>query len=333
MPTDPVWQRLAEETNTPEKWQAKAKDTFPLYSREDILELQERYTPKQMEAIKAGEEAIKSEELFEQGRYRMDPYRLPYFDDFALRQPVIDKKEWKTDVGRPDHKARFMTAEEFEEDFNLWLNKFVHPSLKQHPDEVLRGDALDKNLDIEDITPTDWLEYLNDRSVFTGGVRSDLKTQDALAPTLMRKVPGVAGQYEPRRDPDLEDPDEKSKSAPGQALSPTAVAAMKKGWSEKALSNVRLRVIESKRVTNQTRLGKVYSVRYTVIAGNGDGWLGVAMTKGIDTNVMLLKAKALAILNMRPIRRYEDRTIYGNSKAKFGGTEVKLFARPPGTEL
>jgi ribosomal protein S5 len=40
-----------------------------------------------------------------------------------------------------------------------------------------------------------------------------------------------------------------------------------------------------------------------------------------------------AIRNMKPVPRYENRTIFGDLEHKVGATKVQLFARPPGTQL
>ena len=36
---------------------------------------------------------------------------------------------------------------------------------------------------------------------------------------------------------------------------------------------------------------------------------------------------------MKPVPRYENRTIFGDLEHKVGATKVQLFARPPGTLL
>jgi small subunit ribosomal protein S5 len=41
----------------------------------------------------------------------------------------------------------------------------------------------------------------------------------------------------------------------------------------------------------------------------------------------------LAMRNMKPIRRYENRTIFGHSTGKVSGTVVEMFTRPPGMLL
>ena len=86
----------------------------------------------------------------------------------------------------------------------------------------------------------------------------------------------------------------------------------------------------SRFVVNQTRLGKVRSASVMVIAGNGNGRLGLGMAKSADFGTASMAARALAIRNMKPIRRYENRTIYGTVKVKISGTIVELRARPPG---
>ncbi|GJD01675.1 37s ribosomal protein s5 [Colletotrichum higginsianum] len=82
-------------------------------------------------------------------------------------------------------------------------------------------------------------------------------------------------------------------------------------------------------VSNQTRLGKIRSASVVVVAGNGDGRLGVGEAKSTDLHIATATATLLAIRNMKPIRRYENRTIFGNVEAKISGTVVKLASRPP----
>ena len=42
-----------------------------------------RYTPEQMKAIEVGEKAIDTEDMIRQGRFRTDPMRIDYIDDFV----------------------------------------------------------------------------------------------------------------------------------------------------------------------------------------------------------------------------------------------------------
>lgn len=91
--------------------------------------------------------------------------------------------------------------------------------------------------------------------------------------------------------------------------------------------------IVSRSVSNQTRLGKVQSFSIITIVGNGNGRLGMGMAKSTEMPTAASQAREMALRNMRPIRRYENRTIYGNVEAKVAGTVVQLYARPPGFGL
>ena len=69
------------------------------------------------------------------------------------------------------------------------------------------------------------------------------------------------------------------------------------------------------------------------IAGNKNGLLGIGQAKGQEAGNTMALAKVNAIRNMKPIPRYEERTIYGDVEAKVSAVKVKLMARPPGTSI
>ena len=62
------------------------------YDDKEKAELAKMYTPEQLRAIEEGEAAIDLADLVRQGRFRVDPYRLPYLDDLSTIRPVVDKK-------------------------------------------------------------------------------------------------------------------------------------------------------------------------------------------------------------------------------------------------
>lgn len=136
------------------------------------------------------------------------------------------------------------------------------------------------------------------------------------------KVPGVEGLYKHAQDPEDEGLDDEG-----------AYQHLKKvtGMSVRDILSVYTKVLVTRFVVNQTRLGKVRSASVMVIAGNGNGRLGVGTAKSADFSTAATAARMLAIRNMRPIRRYEDRTIYGTVREKVSGTIVELRSRPPGT--
>ncbi|UKZ82076.1 hypothetical protein TrVFT333_009860 [Trichoderma virens FT-333] len=138
------------------------------------------------------------------------------------------------------------------------------------------------------------------------------------------KVPGVEGLYKSAADPEDEGQDDDGRYQEIKRLT---------GMSLRDIQSIYRKVLVQRWVTNQTRLGKVRSTSIVAIAGNGNGRLGLGIAKSTEAGLAAETAQLLAIRNMKPIRRYENRTIYGNAKAKVSGTVVELFARPPGFGL
>ncbi|KXH48131.1 hypothetical protein CSIM01_08683 [Colletotrichum simmondsii] len=152
---------------------------------------------------------------------------------------------------------------------------------------------------------------------------ADGKGTSALAPEL-GKVEGVKGLYQPPED--VED----------DGLDPTGRFIKLKqatGMKISDILSILTKRVVVRSVSNQTRLGKIRSASVIVVAGNGDGRLGLGEAKSTDPGIATATATLLAIRNMKPIRRYENRTIYGNVETKISGTVVQLFARPPGFGL
>ncbi|KAJ6786973.1 hypothetical protein PWT90_07453 [Aphanocladium album] len=138
------------------------------------------------------------------------------------------------------------------------------------------------------------------------------------------KVPGVEGRYKRAEDPEDEGRDELGEYQEIKRIT---------GLRLRDIEALYSKVLVTRFVSNQTRMGKIRSSSVVAIAGNGDGRLGMGMAKSTDSSTAVVTAKMLAIRNMKAIRRYENRTIYGNSTAKVGATVVELFNRPPGFGL
>ncbi|KAL2759647.1 hypothetical protein ACRALDRAFT_2023794 [Sodiomyces alcalophilus JCM 7366] len=153
----------------------------------------------------------------------------------------------------------------------------------------------------------------------TGG---DLSAS-ALAPDL-GKVEGVKGLYKPPVDPADEGLDDAGIYQEVKRLT---------GMSVQDIIATPRKVLARRFVHNQTRLGKIRSISVIVAAGNANGRLGIGLAKSTDADIARTTAELLAIRNMRPVRRYENRTIYGDVKAKVSGTVVELRSRPPGFGL
>lgn len=102
------------------------------------------------------------------------------------------------------------------------------------------------------------------------------------------------------------------------------------GMSKGEIRRLRLKTLVVRRVVNQTRLGKVSSMYYLTIAGDGNGMLGIGEGKSTEPEDGRRQSVMNAIRNMKPVVRYEGRTIYGEVEGKVGAVELKLSARPPG---
>jgi small subunit ribosomal protein S5 len=335
---------------------------FPEYTEEEKAVLKETYSPEQIAALEAGEAAINPKDLTLQGRIRVDPYRLPYIDDFRNIEPIIDRRPRTKPPADPN--ARFMDVEEFAIDLAKWadekmaeieaaeakrLEDFAPDAYKSLPQDKWPAEVLEeaevnyssyvdakndrKARILEDgpdekerelaskLSDKDVLEYLLERSSMTDG--GDKGAQSSLAPALPNKVPGVAGLYKNAIDPADEGLDNEGLY---QDLKHQT------GLSVREIMSITTKTLVHRSVHNQTRLGKIRSSSVMVIAGNKNGWLGLGMAKSVEQAIATEKAKTLAIRNMRPVPRYENRTIYGNVEAKVGATVVRLYSRPPGKE-
>ncbi|KAK4122695.1 ribosomal protein s5-like protein [Parathielavia appendiculata] len=332
------------------------KEKFPQYTKEELDHLRTKYSPAQIAALEAGEAAINPRDLTVQGRLRNDPYTIPYIDDFAETQPVIDKRAKNKEA--PDPSARFMNMDEFTQDLIMWADKFqvgdvtgqlktlvdfVPEEFKKVPEGNWPGDVREEAhkafqqyleaevkrqneaKDVDDVgggpTDADILQYILERSAMTDNGRT---TNTSLAHALPSKVPGVAGLYKKAIDP------------ADMGLDDIGVyqdLKRRTGMSVVEILRLQTKQLVDRSVANQTRLGKVRKTSVMYCAGNGNGWLGIGEAKSTEPSIAMLKARLMAIRNMQPIRRYENRTIYGTVEAKVSGTVVRMSARPPGFGL
>jgi small subunit ribosomal protein S5 len=103
------------------------------------------------------------------------------------------------------------------------------------------------------------------------------------------------------------------------------------GMTTDEIKRIRVKNLVAHRVVNQTRMGKIQSLYYLTIAGNQNGMVGIGEGKAVEDEDGRRQAMMNAIRNMRPIARYEERTIFGEVEGKVGAAVVKLSSRPPGT--
>lgn len=102
------------------------------------------------------------------------------------------------------------------------------------------------------------------------------------------------------------------------------------GLSVMDIRRIRVKNLVTHRVVNQTKMGKISSMYFLTVAGNEKGMVGIGEGKAAEHDNGTRQAMMNAIRNMKPIPRYEERTIYGDVTAKVGATIVQLSARPPG---
>lgn len=355
----------------------------PTYTKEEMEELQKKYTPDQIEAIKAGEQAINPEDLVIQGRFRQDAYRPTYLEDYTHMDPRYDlKPEYE---GTPQ-EVKWLGNDEWMDKFGQKMSKITDKNTNhqltramaralrkvkesQGQDMIdLTGEELDelernpellsKYLVEEDAAAAD--TTATDSNVLTRaqvlqldeavdaewekelGNLAALSDQSEVAPSNVElwedgpagvsrmhsaeaaelgKVPGVEGLYKAAADPEDEGQDDSGAFQEIKRLT---------GLKLKEVQSIVRKVLVVRYVTNQTRLGKVRSASVIAIAGNGNGRLGLGSAKSTEPMIAMDTAQMLAIRNMKPVPRYENRTLFGNVKAKVSGTIVELFTRPPG---
>lgn len=298
-----------------------AEASYPKYDTTETALLGKKYTPAQIAAIKATEAAIDKRDVVTQGQQRTDPWRLPYEDDLAEVDPVTDhadKRDWDIEGSMDLRLANRVESE-------AAIARIANENLaKLLPDGVPEGQ----------LNPTEQKQlegaleaamtqaYLDPRATFYS---KNQKALDALAdprydvtlPDLPRLENRMARQTRRLSTEEQEDPRQK------QLLKYL-------GWDKTQLRSIRTKTLVVHGVTNQTRMGKIRSLYYLTIAGNGDGLLGVGEGKSVEPEEGRKQSIMAAIRNLKPVPRYENRTIYGTLERKVGATKVQLFSRPPG---
>lgn len=284
---------LSKDQKPKRKRNISAED-FKLYSEEDKALLKESYTPAQLEAIEAGEAAIDREDLARQATLRNDPFAFAYYDDFAKIHPVVDNPVRPPKGKNYDPKQRLKTEDEITED----LAKFV----QNMPEEPSR---------------LDYMKYIDNVRLTKGKEEAERNPRSSLAPEIPK---GLEALKQPG-------------TRMGEAdINPSMKRLMKQtGFSFEDIRKLRVKNLVTHRVVNQTKMGKIQSMYFLNVAGNGKGLLGIGEGKSTELEDAKTQAHHNAIRNLQPIPRYENRTIFGDVKVKMGAVEVELMTRPPGT--
>jgi len=284
--------------------------------------LAKKYTPEQLQVVEAGEDAINPADLARQAVARRDMYRLPYLDDLSVVKPVIDHKPRGRGQRAPTRPRTSHLAEDDDHDHDF------QEFMARHQDKVnsleyraARQKILDEQgpeaaeaYDIENGPSEVDLLALMDGRMFNGPNRG-------VAPSLP-KISEFKGQYDTKDENDPRDPEGKYTTLQKST-----------GMSLDDILGIRVKILVQNSVTNQTRLGKIQSLYVLAIAGNRQGRLGLGEGKATEAEEAMNQARLAAIKNMKPIPRYEDRTIYGEVEGKVSASEVQLMARPPGYGL
>jgi small subunit ribosomal protein S5 len=264
----------------------------------------EAYSSEQRAAIEAASKLIDLDTMDKQTAARSDPWRLKYYDELTKIDPVVDRPV-RAPMTNIDDNARDKTDDELEEDFAKFISEI--------PDE-------------KEIDESMWDKYDKDMRLTIGREEAERYPPSALAPDLPSIAEPSKPQPKDKRGRDrVEQPQERT-------VSPELMQLMQMtGLNQQAISRLRVKTIIRHRVVNQTRLGKIQKQYVLSIAGNGDGLIGIGEGKSAEMSAAQIQSQYRAIRNMRPILRYENRTIYGDLDAKVSATELELYARPPGT--
>jgi len=293
-----------------------ATELFKPYSEEEKAALAKKYTPAQIRAIEAGEEAITPNDLNRQGIVRTDNWSLEYLDDLSKLRSVVDKRPQYE--GPIDPKSRLMTEDEYSaysfQQLKKIMDGYEEPA-HDDPDydkkaRPNRLDLLKMDHEAPGYMGSNGPLSVEGQSAMAPGLPNKLKLEDE----IQAKSTEVDEDAENQRDPD---------GIYNRLRKQT-------GYSLDEIREFRVKVLVSHQVRNQTRMGKIDSLYCLAIAGNGNGRLGLGQAKGQEAENTRNLAKIAAIRNMQPVPRYEERTIFGEVEGKVSAVEVKLMARPPG---
>ncbi|KAF3483143.1 mitochondrial 37S ribosomal protein MRPS5 [Arthroderma uncinatum] len=275
------------------------------YTDIDKVNMKEEYSAEQIKAIEAGEKAIPDEDMEKQSQLRDDPWALKYIDDFSTIEPVVDH-HIRAPITNSDPNSRLKTDDEITEDVANFVSDL--------PDEPLTG--------------PEWLKFMDNMRMTVGKEEAELNPNSSLVPDVFELGENFnnIGRHKAQLITEFKTPEPEIPELTKKLMVLT-------GYSEQHIRRLRTKVLVCHDVVNQTRLGKIRKTYVLVVAGNGDGLLGIGEGKADEIDEARVQAEFRAMRNMQPIRRYENRTIFGDVKAKVAGTELVLMNRPPGFGL
>lgn len=224
----------------------------------------------------------------------------------------------------------------------------------EDPEQLPKNDAVDRALDVDSAQTgnqnldvdalVDQLSIASNKVPTAADARKPRVTSLDKITKLLAEYdthpaqPDVAPTIPKINDPSirwtsLTDSDANSGAQDDESAIAYARLAKQINQSVDQIKRYRTKVLVTHRVVNQTRLGKIASVYFLCVAGNERGMVGIGEGKAAEGDEAMRMAKLAAIRNMKPIRRYENRTIYGEVHGKVGAVELVLAARPPGFGL
>ncbi|EEH40339.1 mitochondrial 37S ribosomal protein MRPS5 [Paracoccidioides lutzii Pb01] len=290
-------------------------EQFSPYTEDAKKRLAEEYTPEQIAAIEAGEKSIDPRDMASQFAQRDDPWAFKYLDDFSTVEPVVDHH-----IRKPITKSvpipRMKTEQELMTEVANYLEQMSEEDAEHHPEKIF--------------------EFMNEMDL----VKDPVDEASSLVPDITQPYEtidniGEGPNLQLRRE-DLKrqarDPNILESEDPEMQMNYEKVS-LATGWPVNMLRGLHVKALVKRSVANQTRLGKIRQWSLLSVAGNGRGLLGIGEGKSREFGDAMMQAHARAIRNMRPVLRYEERTIYGDVRGKVGATELQLMHRPPGFGL
>lgn len=323
-----------------------AARTFKPYTAREKQLLALKYTPDQVRAIEAAEASIDPRDVLQQAKIRRDTFALNYIDDLSKIQPVVDKPV-RAPTSDIDPDIRMRTEDEVLDRFAAWTEDFnrrraeYETRMESMDGEQIEQELLTKSIEAgiypgDNLTPderrarlrkyaehfegpdahAEWNAFIGNASNFFFSPKGTLDSQqDSLSPELPT-IKNLGVRFE------SEDDDPHMQRLMQQT-----------GLDKDGIKRIRVKNLVAHRVVNQTRMGKIQSQYYLTIAGNENGMLGIGEGKSAEDEDAIRQAMYAAIRNMKPIPRYENRTIYGEVEAKVGASVVQISSRPPGMFL
>jgi small subunit ribosomal protein S5 len=265
------------------------------------------------------------------------------FKDLSVAAPKIARRQFHASTSRPARKSAFPNVradklgltEPAVEHSHARVRPYTERekkllAMKYTPDqmeaiEVGEASIGDEDLRIQGRPRTDpmRISYFDDFSKVRPVVDFPAEgAQEEDVETLLKSGPQISSPTSTGRP---------SRQQIAEDLDPRILRlSQQTGMTPEQIRRLRVKNLVNHRVVNQTRLGKIQSMYYLTIAGNENGMIGIGEGKAIENEDASKQAMMNAIRNMRPVPRYEDRTIYGDVEAKVGASVVQLSARSPG---